>query len=114
MSDGDKMLRAETAKLGEELLRLKRERDALREEADRLRKALRYEENRFARQGTHGPGCWSWGPGHYECALREIERVKAERANAMDALRVNTRRWVPELSYEEIDAKIRRICEVPK
>ena len=46
-------------------------RDAL-QEIDRLRKALRYEENRFSRIGTHGPDCWKWGPQHYECALRHI------------------------------------------
>lgn len=27
---------------------------------------------------THSSVCWSWGPRHYECALREIERLRAE------------------------------------
>ena len=29
---------------------------------------------------THSHVCWSWGPRHYECALREIERLRAEVA----------------------------------
>jgi hypothetical protein len=45
-------------------------------EIKRLRAALTYEENRFNRVGTHDPNCYTWGPGHYECALREIEQLR--------------------------------------
>ncbi len=53
------------------------ELEEARIEIVRLRGCLQYEEHRFSRIGTHGPGCYKWGPSHYECALREIKLLKA-------------------------------------
>ena len=45
--------------------------DALAEN-ERLKRELKYQD---AKEGTHGPDCWSWGPKHYECALRHINET---------------------------------------
>lgn len=29
---------------------------------------------------THADNCWSWGPKHYKCAVREIRALRAEVA----------------------------------
>jgi hypothetical protein len=62
---------------------IKEERDALAEENVRLNKALTWEQNRSERIGTHGPGCHTWGPAHYECLLR----VNAELEEALRVAR---------------------------
>jgi hypothetical protein len=51
----------------------------LQAEVERLNKALTWEQNRSERIGTHGPGCHTWGPSHYECLLR----VNAELLTAL-------------------------------
>jgi len=51
-------------------------------EIERLNKALTWEQNRAERIGTHGPGCHTWGPSHYECLLR----VNAELVEALKEL----------------------------
>lgn len=50
---------------------------ALLDEIDRLTRAVQYEQHRTERIGTHGPGCWKWGPQHYECAVEEVGRLRS-------------------------------------
>lgn len=63
--------------------------DALRSlsaENARLNQSLRYEQHREGRIGTHGVGCYSWGPHHYECALAERDALTARVGRLLTAL----------------------------
>ena len=56
-------------------------------EIERLTACLKWEQNWLGRVGTHAPGCWQWGPGHYLCAVRHIEGLEhaaTEPANSAD------------------------------
>lgn len=55
-------------------------------EIERLTACLKWEQNRAERIGTHGPGCEKWGPAHFECAVRAIERKDALLRQAADAM----------------------------
>ena len=49
--------------------------DALTEN-ERLRRELKYQDQREGWVGTHGPECYTYGPRHYECALRRIKELE--------------------------------------
>ena len=56
-----------------EIERLQKENELLQKE---VKKHLTYQDHRHGRIGTHDPICYEYGPRHYECALREIDKLR--------------------------------------
>lgn len=57
----------------------------LLEEIERLNKAIKYEQHRADRIGTHGPGCEMWGPQHYECSIRKLKEQQDSMERVLKA-----------------------------
>ena len=68
--------------LMEENAKFMKERDEARLEVERLNKALKWEQDRSGRVGTHSPGCWTWGHQHYRCAMEHIAGLDKELESA--------------------------------
>ena len=62
------------------------EKNILRDEIERLTKALHYEQHWLSRIGTHGPECWRWGPSHYDCAVKKIKDAEKSEDTLLKAL----------------------------
>jgi hypothetical protein len=75
-------LRERTAELDGFVITINEQATALEDEIERLNKALKWEQDRSGRVGTHSPGCWTWGHQHYQCAIQHIAALDKEIESA--------------------------------
>lgn len=59
--------------------------ERLKVENLRLNAAMRWEQNRTGRIGTHGANCHLWGHQHYECLVREYDTAQS-RVRELEAV----------------------------
>ena len=64
--------------LSDKLRAAEAEVDRLTAQLAEAERGLKYEQHRAGRQGTHGLGCYTWGPAHYECALAQLAALGGE------------------------------------
>lgn len=70
-------LRAEVERQASEITNLESTNVSMDAAIERLTTCLKFEQHFIGRVGTHGPNCYQWGPAHYQCAMVEIDRLKA-------------------------------------
>lgn len=56
------------------------------QEIERLNRAIKWEQHRYGRVGTHGPDCHTWGTTHYECLLRKYGELQVDNERLRAAL----------------------------
>jgi len=80
--DENQKLQERIAELDGFIVTINEQTTALEAENERLNKALKWEQHRAGRVGTHSPGCWQWGSQHYECAMRHITSQEKDLESA--------------------------------